>query len=138
MRVLFLDIDGCVHSGEDADEPTEYWVWLPLLVDLLEPHPDVVIVVHSSWRFERTLDELRGLLGALGPRVIDATPRAPRWESIQRWLAESGRAVSSWRVLDDTPAQFPSPMPPQLIVCDPARGVSDPKVQAALRAWLAE
>lgn len=138
MRILFLDIDGIVHSGESADEPTEYWCWLPVLVELLAPHPDVVVVVHSSWRYEHTLTELRTVLGELGHRVIDATPRARRWESIEWWMSQNCRQVSSWRILDDAPEQFPNPPPPQLIVCDPGRGVSDPAVQAALRAWLDE
>ena len=132
MRVLFLDIDGVLHSGEDAN----YWVWLPDLVQLLHGYDDVRVVVHSSWRYEHTLQELRLALGALGPRVIDTTPRSARWDSIRWWMSQNYKNVTSWRVLDDAPAQFPTPPPAELILCDPARGVSAPDVQAALRDWL--
>ena len=39
-------------------------------------------------------------------------------------------------MLDDAPAQLPSPPPTQLILCNPATGVSALEVQAALRDWV--
>lgn len=127
-----------LQSGEDVEARTEYWVWLPVLVELLAEHDDVRIVVHSSWRYERTLAELREVLGALGSPVIDLTPRTSRWESIEWWMSQNFCAVSSCYVLDDSPHQFPSPPPLQLVICDPRCGVSAPDVQAALREWLGE
>ena len=100
-------------------------------------HPDVVIVVHSTWRYTHDADELRLLLGALGQRVVGATPRGPRYESIEWWLNMNPK-FGSYRILDDDAREFPTPTPPELILCDPATGVAAPKVLAALRTWLEE
>lgn len=109
---------------------------MPVLVQLLYGRDDVQVVVHSTWRYDYDIKELRMLLGALGPRVVGATPRAARWDSIERWMSQNRRPVCSWRVLDDAADEFPTPPPPQLIACDPAFGVSAPDVQQQLRAWL--
>lgn len=43
---------------------------------------------------------------------------------------------TDYRILDDAAEEFPSPPQTELILCDSARGVSDPAVTAALRSWL--
>jgi hypothetical protein len=136
MRVLFLDFDGVVHPGPGVDTKLGHWVWLPALTRLLAGHPDVRVVVHSTWRYDYDLDELRELLGSLGARVVGVTPRGQRWDSIEWWMSQNYKMVRSWRVLDDAPDEFPEPAPAQLIVCDPSTGVSALGVQAALRGWL--
>ena len=136
---LFLDFDGVLHpttDGTNADEPIRivHFGWLPLLASVLEPH-DVRIVVHSTWRYTHDIDELRALLDLLGPRVIGATPPGPRYESILSWLNLNSQ-FAAYRVLDDDAREFPAPTPPELILCNPAKGVSEPRVLAALSAWL--
>lgn len=133
MRVLFVDIDGVMHPFGCAVD--QLFAWRGLLDELIAEHDDLVLVVHSTWRYEYSLDELREFLGA---RVADSTPRGPRWDSIQWWMSQNYKTVSSWRVLDDAPVEFPDPPPPQLIVCDSATGLSDDGVQAQLRNWLEE
>jgi hypothetical protein len=44
--------------------------------------------------------------------------------------------VSSYRILDDSPVAFGDPPPPELILCDPRTGLSEPHVQQQLREWL--
>ena len=79
-RVLFLDFDGCLHPvthGATLDGPalsTVHFGWLPLLGRALQSHDDVVVVVHSTWRYEYRIDELREVLGVVGRRVVVATP----------------------------------------------------------------
>jgi hypothetical protein len=136
MRVLFLDFDGVLHPAASVETRLMLWCWVPLLERLLDCHDDVGVVVHSTWRYNYDLDELRLLLSGLGPRVIDSTPRAARWDSIEWWISQNYKVVTSWRVLDDALHEFPTPVPPQLIACDPSRGVSAPEVQTALRDWL--
>ncbi len=142
-RVVFLDFDGVLHpliSSPDDELPTplvstEFFGWLPALVHVLRPHPDVAIVVHSTWRYTHDADELRLLLGALGPQFAGATPKGPRYESIEWWLNMNPQ-FADHRILDDDAGEFPSPPPLELILCDPRIGVSARGVLAALRNWL--
>lgn len=140
-RVLFVDFDGVLSPGP-ATSPggpavnATHFQWVPTLVRLLDPHPDVAVVVHSSWRAHYDDDELGELLGDLKGRLLGATPRhLPRHASILACL-DSGLARLGYRILDDDLAEFPSPPPSELIVCDPATGVSGTRVMAELRIWL--
>jgi hypothetical protein len=142
-RVLFLDFDGILHpgpapvnvGGEQLYLTTTHFGWLPSLLSVLAPHPDVKVVVHSTWRFDYDEDELREILSDLGARYLGATPAGERYPSILRWL-EANPDVTSFRILDDEVDEFPYPTPEQLIVCDPTEGVNGIEVVAALRQWL--
>lgn len=141
MRVLFLDFDGCVHpAGVLVNQrpyavPVDLFEWMPVLHALLEPHPDVFIVVHSPWRHTYPADEIGDMLGDLDPRYLGVTPLMhSRWESINLWLSRN--SASSWRILDDAPNDFPDPPPLELIVCHPLTGLSAKYVQAQLSDWL--
>ena len=142
-RALFIDIDGVLHPAPEPGRlgPSDRFLqvghfgWLPELVQLLRPHPDVAVVVHSSWRLSYSDDEVREMLLELGERVIEVTPRcAGRYESILAWLDD--HPVESYRIVDDDASEFASPTPPELVLCDPSPGLSSPAVQQALRAWL--
>lgn len=67
-RLLFLDSDGVLHPLAPINQlhPDRWCYWLNVLVELLEPWPDVEIVVHSSWRMHFSNSELQQLLGPLG------------------------------------------------------------------------
>jgi len=139
-RVLFIDFDGVLHPGPGAKGiaqslSTGAFGWLPALVEILQPHTDVAVVVHSSWRAVYNEEELKDILSDLGSRVLGATPIGARYESILRWLADRPE-FTSVRILDDDVTEFPKPLPEELIVCDPNCGVMDAKVMAALREWL--
>lgn len=136
MRVLFLDFDG-VLCRVDPDSPTALpFDWLPVLASLLAPWPDVLIAVHSTWRYDHTSAELRELLGPLGCRFIGAVPRGQRAEAIC-WFLHANPAIADSLVLDDAHAEFPDDFPQELVLCDPCSGISDPQVRAAVAAWLA-
>ncbi len=141
-RLLFIDIDGVLHptTVEGSREAggivhTPMFGWLPVLAGVLRPHPGVVLVVHSTWRYTHDIDELRGVLGTLGRRVVGATPHGPRYESILGWL-RLNPAIKDYRILDDDAKEFPSPAPPELVLCDPSTGVTGSEVLEALRSWL--
>ena len=136
MRVLFLDFDGVLHPGPGVEGSLTHWCWLPVLAQALARHEDVRIVVHSTWRHEYNVDELRELLGRLGERVLGATPAGERLQSIEAWLA-SNRGVTTFRILDDDKNDFYR-LPAELIVCDPTAGVTDPSARRELLAWLDE
>lgn len=137
LRILSLDFDGVLHPALSTDATTDMhpFGWLQALVDLLEPHPDVSVLVHSTWRYAYRPAELREMLGELGPRFVGAAPRGPRYESVLWWLQQNP-GFTSFRILDDDPTEFPTPAPAELILCDSRRGVSDARVQAALIEWL--
>jgi len=44
--------------------------------------------------------------------------------------------VTSYIVLDDMPAEFPSDLEDSLIVCDPLSGISEQAVRDQIRRWL--
>lgn len=133
MRALFLDFDGVLHPTPlaDADQPFRL---LPHLRGALLGK-DVVLVVHSTWRYVYRPRELGELLATAGAPVVGATPRGPRYESILWWLQLNPR-VTDYRVLDDAAAEFPDPPPTELILCDPTEGLLTLGVLGKLQRWL--
>jgi hypothetical protein len=142
-RVLFLDFDGVLHPTVIEGEPHRMeevigvglFGWLQTLESLLRPHPDVAVVVHSTWRHTHDDEELRMLLGRVGERMVGSTPPGSRYDGIRQWL-RANPTYSSHRILDDDPTEFPRPPPDELIVCSPEEGVTGKEVVAALRKWL--
>ena len=135
MRLLFLDFDGVVHPQDPESTGLQHFCWLPFLARLLEPHDDVRIVVHSTWRYDHTDNELRTLLGSLGPRFVGSAPRAPREQAIEMVLGANKGTVVSHLVLDDAGKEF-SGSTVNLLLVEPHLGLSDVRVQAAISAWL--
>ena len=135
MRLLFLDFDGVVHPLDPESLGLQHFCWLPVLTRLLEPHDDVGIVVHSTWRYDHTDKELRMLLGPIGPRFVGSAPRAPRELAIEMVLGANKGTVFSHLVLDDDSKEF-SRSTVNLLLVEPHLGISDVRVQAALSKWL--
>lgn len=134
MRLLFLDFDGVLHSSL-ATEDAERFVWLPALVRLLEGHPDVQIVVHSTWRYEYRDEEIRALLRELGDRFVGCTPRGPREQSIEMVLQANKGMYSSYLVLDDAPKEFTAGKHNAVFV-DGAVGLGSVANQLPVAVWL--
>jgi len=135
LRAIFLDFDGVLHpSGGDPGRVLPF-EWLPILANLLQEWPDVKLVVHSSWREVHSSDYLREFMGPLGSRFLGAVPPGPRGPAIQEFLRLQAR-VTSYIVLDDMPAEFPSDLEDSLIVCDPLSGISEQAVRDQIRRWL--
>lgn len=144
--VLFTDFDGVLHA---ADEPAldgagrlranaKLFVWLPILVNILQPYPEVQIVISSDWR--RLLDDenLRRVLGPLGPRFagIVETWGVSRADEILTEVRR--RRLTRWLALDDHPSvASASRRDARFIACAPDTGMSAVEVQSALRSRLA-
>ena len=62
MRVIFLDFDGVLHP---RISPDKLFVHVDRLSHVLKDHPDVKIVVSSSWRASHTIKQLCHFLGPL-------------------------------------------------------------------------
>lgn len=121
MKVIFLDFDGVLNSTQSViyhlRRNTQYDTiffgdWCPIafsnLVRILDKLPEAKIVISSSWRCGRTLDELRDILkehGVVPDKVIDKTPHHSErgsergWE-IQDWL-DAHPEVTHYVILDD-------------------------------------
>jgi hypothetical protein len=71
MKVVFLDFDGVLNRGFGRAEPR-----LADRLNTITHKSGAVIVVHSSWRYGRSLDMLRHILEGWGVKgeVIDMTP----------------------------------------------------------------
>ncbi|MDD2808887.1 HAD domain-containing protein [Rhodoferax sp.] len=71
--VLFLDFDGVTHP-EPCKAEHEF-SQLVLIEEVLRQHPEVDIVISSSWRLQHSLDEMRAHFAPdIAPRVVGATP----------------------------------------------------------------
>lgn len=145
--VLFTDFDGVLHA---ADEPAldstgrlianeRLFAWLPILADILEPYPQVRLVVSSDWRRLLDDDNLRRVLGPLAPRFAGIVEiwGASRADEI---LAEvRRRRLTNWLAVDDHPSVLiASRRDTRFIPCAPDAGLSAPAVQAMLRKRLTE
>lgn len=150
MRALFLDFDGVLHPVSDiadwrelnlhtADLPTlieerKLFRWLPHLVEALQEHEDVSLIVHSGWRGVADNMRLREILGPLGDRYIGITSRdLSRYVGIQEFALRAG--LDAYAILDDATHEFPKGCA-ELLECHPERGIQDDEVLAKLRAWL--
>jgi hypothetical protein len=145
MRVIFLAFDGVLHPASAVFRVAPVaplkrtvqgawlfrWAWV--LDELLEPHADVGIVVHSNWRFLARDDELQSFLGPLSRRFIGSTPRAQRWDSISSVVQLNG--LRDFRILDALPKSFP-PGVTELIACDPEVGLQAYEVRRQIQRWL--
>lgn len=111
-------VQAAVAVGQD----NRAWPAIPLGVatpEALEGHPDVGILVHSSWRNFIRDEQLSDLLGPLKSRYIGATPRVGRCDGIQQVVEE--RQLTDYRILDARKGEFPAGLP-HLILCDPEKG----------------
>jgi len=105
MILLMLDCDGVVHPlvcysncfrKENIDP-----LW-----QAIKEH-DIKIVITSSWRYRRSLDWLKEILGPLGERVIGQTPLSAdvpeqyrRQNEVEQYL-EQFSEPTKWIAVDD-------------------------------------
>lgn len=134
MKTLYLDFDGVLHPMSRAEFGP--FTRLGLLEELLVARP-VQIVISSSWRMHHDMDELRRLVGRLGPQVVDATgPTVLGQYARHREILEHAQwsGILNWRALDDSFFEFPEDEE-RLIWCDPRVGVAE-KQLIVLEDWL--
>ena len=108
----------------------------------------VTMIVTSSWRHGKTLDDLHGILqrrryrGPLGGMTPISHPEQTRWQEIQIWLDEQERIynkISSFVILDDE-TDF-GPLTPHLLRVDPLVGLTEEnvrEVQRRIKFWRAD
>lgn len=123
LDLLFFDIDGVLNSEQSAVmwnrngrvggglRPGKH-DFCPIaasnLLSLLEYLPDLRLVISSTWRNNRTVEELDQMFQEIGlpPRtVIGKTPRfddiKPRGREIQAWLDQCPKKIRRFAIIDD-------------------------------------
>lgn len=111
----------------------------------MRDHPEVEIVISSTWREQFPLDDLRARFSLdIAARIIGATPVTPRIDGkymparregeILDWLRQSRREHEPWLALDDAAWQFQQHRD-RLIACTWYVGFDD-AAEAALRTQL--
>jgi hypothetical protein len=124
-RVVFLDIDGVLAPIRHWDRYGDLDPGCIRVLNEIVAGAGAEVVVSSTWRHGKSVDELQEMLEAEGfiGCVIDTTPTgapgAGRGEEIAAWLAE--HAVSGYVIIDDHGDM--GELRTQLVLTHPARGL---------------
>jgi hypothetical protein len=132
--IIFLDVDGVIAPFVDRYQYGEVSPSCIQVLNEIVSRSGAAVVVSSSLRFGKTVEELQDLLDEFGftGRVIDKDPTdmpgASRGEEISTWLAThpTYRCV----ILDDH--RDMGGLLGLLVQTDPALGLQPPDVQRAL------
>ena len=155
LPLLYLDFDGVLHP--------EYCYWHPrkgpylkapghslfenlaVLEQLLEPHPEVRIVLSTTWVQTYQFSETARKLGSkLRPRVIGATFHTGMnkevFRDMPRGLQVLGdvarRQPSAWVALDDDPTGWPIDARDRLVLTHGLHGLAEERAQLELKTKL--
>jgi hypothetical protein len=126
--LLYLDFDGVLHSADPAR--ADYFCWRPILAGILEPFPNVKIVVSSDWRARCSDDQLKHNLGQLGERFVGITHTMGSDRAEEIMADVSTRRIKHWLALDDheTVRQAAKRIH-RFVWCPPMEGISCPEAQ---------
>lgn len=118
MTLLFLDFDGVLHPifplPDMTDEENQHFSSRPAFEQALRKLDHYEIVISSSWRKNKSLDEIRALFSEdVAGHIIGATPvlengnePGGRQDEIEAWMKENKREGERWIALDDYPFLF--------------------------------
>ena len=154
--VLYLDFDGVLHHHNvlwsaskgpylDASSRERLFEHAPLLVELLEPHPAVRIVLSTSWAMKYGCHgAARRLPLELRTRVVGATFHSQMnraefesaYRGMQVWADVFRRRPSDWLAIDDDYLQWPAWCRNKLVRSHPEKGLADPAVVEQVRLGL--
>ena len=149
--ICYLDFDGCLHDravycsaerGIHILTPDRaLFEWMPVLDELFAPHPDIQIVLSTSWVAAQSFEFARDQLSpALRRRVIGSTYTTENLRYFDSW--PRGRQVTSdvaarklvkWFAIDDDDNGWPTSAKRRLIKTDGTTGISAMVVQDKIR-----
>lgn len=155
-KVLYLDYDGVLHHEAVYFHPKQgiymgavgrqLFEWMPILEELLAPHPDVAIVLSTSWvRVKRFAFAKKQLSAQLQARVIGATFHHGEMRKDEFVFLSRGQQIAndvsrrgpkSWFAIDDDDFGWPDWCRENLIKTDGSRGISQAEVQRKISARL--
>ncbi|CAN7421718.1 HAD domain-containing protein [Acidovorax sp. LjRoot194] len=145
MPILFLDFDGVLHP-EHCHE-SRHFCCLPLLEGVLRAVPNYELVITSTWRLQKSLDDLRSYFASdVANRIAGVTPLLSevldvpdtllsyqRQAECNAWLSDHGMSHSSWLAIDDRSWLY-RPFATSLFLVDGRTGLTEHQaVQLALR-----
>jgi hypothetical protein len=130
-RLLLLDFEDLMRAGKAKPKGKTS---LPWLVEALRPWDDVRVVLHSMSNHTGAVPP-RQLLGELAPRVIGNTYNLPQVDALEAALRiNDGRVQHHLLVVVDATGLPRGRF--NVLMCDGELGLSEPKAQEALTAWL--
>lgn len=112
--ILFVDFDGVLHPQNKG----AVFSCASVLWALLRQHPELIVVISSSWRWDRSIEDLIRLMTANGGedlvgRIVGSTPKlrhtkdaGSRQIECEAWLKANGLSEMAWLALDDMPELF--------------------------------
>jgi hypothetical protein len=155
--VLYLDFDGVLHhenvmwhhrKGPYLKAPPEYVLFQhsDLLASMLQPYPEIKIVLSTSWARVYGCDKAaKRLPAALRARVIGATFHSQMYEpwfvdaprGMQVWGDVVRRKPRDWLALDDDYLHWPKWCLDKYVRTHEWAGISEPSVRAEIEEKLA-
>lgn len=153
MKLIFLDIDGVLNSHQSYNyhnRITHNYEMADILCPIatcnlgyiLDLHPDCSIVISSSWRKSRSVDDLGNILEKYNidrHRIIDKTPVNSsgeiRGNQIKAWMEANPdimKQVSHYLILDDDNDMTYFLNTPHFIRTNPKLGLSWLETEQAL------
>lgn len=157
MDLCYLDFDGVLHDdavyyslerGIHLATPGRVlFEWMPILEELLAPHA-TQIVLSTTWVRQRSLEFAKCKLSpAVQKRVVGATFDIRETQKLEFDLMSRGAQVladverrrpASWFAIDNDAEGWPAAARERLVLTDDRLGLSEERVQAAIKAMLSQ
>ncbi len=112
MKILFLDLDGCINNSHTPNDKDGYMIdpYLAFLVGkIMLAVPDLKVVLSSSWRHCK--ESIKVVERRVVP-IFDITPdtNTCRGDEIKAWL-DTHPEVTQYAILDDDNDMLPEQLP---------------------------
>lgn len=142
MYLLYLDFDGVLHPPQGG----ERFQHADLLAEVLEPYPQLKIVLSTSWVvLPGFFSAKERLTEALKARVIGSTfpPDMPEREFLEMPRGQQvfedvlRRNPAGWLALDDSTQGWPEEHLDHFVQTDYYKGIAEPEVLTELQMKLA-
>jgi hypothetical protein len=151
-RWLYLDYDGVLHPDPvyltDRGEPElrhmtgHLFMYQDRLAEALAPHPDVRIILSTTWAVRLGLERAKSYLREdLRSRVIGQSgplrmrQQQTRAREVEMHVRE--HLPDRWVILDDDPYLWDRSSIDHLVLCDSERGLGDDAALERLEVLLA-
>lgn len=114
-KILFLDIDGVLNNAASMSEGVHIIPEKCLMIRDICWRTGAKVVVSSTWRVGRSLDELQQIfrLMGMGGLIVDVTPwhkTGPRGDEIDHWLKDNTK-TKQYAIVDDDGDMLEEQMP---------------------------